>query len=168
MDPNTCLKRTKHTLDFVIYCYICRKLQFISYGVTIKSYGVTGRHVTPYDEVSHHMMFSALSTTLSLVATHKHTKNMLAITKQNRFTCNYDKIIKCLLHFYEKCVTPKDIWKWDFCQSANKIWYIVNIKMITHLRLYSRNTLIVLYNLAEEGPLLPKGVKTVARSNIPK
>jgi len=63
-------KRTKHTLDFVIYCYICRELQFISYGVTIKSYGVTGRHVTPYDEVSHHMMFSALSTTLSLVATH--------------------------------------------------------------------------------------------------
>lgn len=122
-----------------------------------------------YDQVSHHMMFSALSTTLSLVATHYHTNNMLDVTKQHRFTWKYDKIIKFLLHFYEKCVTPKDIWKWDLCQSANKIWFIVKIKMMAQLRLYSTsNTLPVLYSLLEEGPLLPKGVKAIARWNIPK
>ena len=62
-------KRTKHTLDFIC-CHICRKLQFISHGVTIKTHGMTGKPATAYDEVSHHMMFSALSTTLCLVATH--------------------------------------------------------------------------------------------------
>lgn len=81
---------------------------------------------------------------------------MLAITKQHRFTYNYDKIITFLLHFYKKmCHTKRHLE--DFCQSANKIWFIVKIKMMAHLRLNSSNTLLVLYNIAEEGPLLPKG-----------
>ena len=82
---------------------------------------------------------------------------MLVIRKQHRFTCNYDKTVTFLSHFYEKCVTPKDIPKWDFCQSANKIWFIVNIKMMTHLRLYSTsNTLLVCATLLKKVLSFPR------------
>ena len=56
-------------MGLVIYCYVCRKIQYISSGVTIKSSGVTSRYVTPDDEVSHKMTFSAFRTTLRLPGT---------------------------------------------------------------------------------------------------
>jgi len=63
MDQNKCLKG--QNIHWTLLFIVIYAGNYNSYGVIIKSYGMTGRH-----EVSYHMMFSALSTTLSLVATH--------------------------------------------------------------------------------------------------
>ena len=127
-------KWTKETWDIVIYCYICRNIQFVSYGVTKKSYGVTCRQSHHYDKVSHHIMFSALNITFRLLATHQHDNNMLAITKQHRFTCDYDLKSNNFSFFNENGVTPIDIWKSHIDQSSNKIVFHEKVKMIIHLR----------------------------------